>query len=499
MGRNIFDTKHLTSDLKKRSLRSGAITLSSQGIVFVLQLASTMILARILSPQDYGINAMAVSVTGFANMFSNLGLSSATVQRPEINHEQVSTLFWINVAAGALLTVIVASLSPLVAWFYKKPELFWVMLTLSVMFLINGLTVQHSALLNRQMRFYSLAKIRVFSMLAGIVVAIVAAKHGFGYWALVFNCLTISFAGAIGTCIACRWIPGLPRRNVGIGSMVKFGTDLMGFNIINYFSRNLDNVLIGRYYGSGALGLYSKAYQLLMMPITNLRDPMTRVALPALSRLQHDPEQFKKYYLKCIAPLAFVTMPLVVFLFVCSDQLVSLLLGPKWLGASEIFKILAIAAFFQPVASTWGMVLLSTGGSRLYLIIGIANALIFCISFAVGLPWGGTGVATAYAVANYLVLFPNLFYTYQRTSITIKDFVLAVSRPLIASLIMGIACFLLLKILGDINLIISLSGCFVASTLIYLLIFASSGGRRDLCDFLSYGRLIFEKKKLKEK
>jgi len=185
----LFDTKHLNTDLKKRSLKSGAVTLTSQGMMFVIQLASTMILARILTPQDYGMMTMVVSITGLASILSNLGLSTATIQRAEITHEQVSTLFWINTAIGALVTLVVASLSPVVAWFYKTPELVWMMLALSSNFIINGMTVQHSALLNRQMKFYALAKIQVLSTLIGIGSAIVAAKYGLGYWALL---LTVS-------------------------------------------------------------------------------------------------------------------------------------------------------------------------------------------------------------------------------------------------------------------------------------------------------------------
>ena len=359
--------------------------------------------------------AMVVAVTGLAGVLSNLGLSTATIQRADINHEQVSTLFWINAGVGVGVTVVVAGLSPLVAWFYQTPDLVWIMLALSINFFINGLAIQHSALLNRQMRFYSLAKIQVFSTFVGIGTAIVAAKYGFGYWALVLNSLVTSATSVFGTWFASGWVPGRPRFSTDVKSMVKFGSDIVGFNVINYFSRNLDNILIGRYSGSAALGLYSKAYQLLMMPITNLRDPMTRVAMPTLSRLQHDPEQYRDYYKKYISILAFISMPLVVFMFVCSDQLIILLLGSQWAGASELFKILAIAAFLQPVSSTGGVVLLSTGKGRKYLVLGAVNAIIISLSFVVGLPWGPKGVATAYAIVNYVLLYPTLFYVFKGT------------------------------------------------------------------------------------
>lgn len=491
----LFDTKHLQGDLKKRSLKSGAVTLTSQGMMFVIQLASTMILARILTPDDYGMMAMVVSITGLAAILNNLGLSMATVQRAEITHEQVSTLFWINVGVGTLVTLIVASLSPVVAWFYQTPELVWMMLVLSCNFFINGLGVQHSALLSRQMRFLSLAKIQVFSALLGIGTAIVAAKYGFGYWALVLNSVVLSLAGVIGTWLTVRWIPGRPRRDSEVLSMVKFGTDIVGFNIINYFARNLDNILIGRFHGSGGLGLYSKAYQLLMMPISNLRDPMTRVAMPALSRLQNDPGQYRNYYMKFISILAFVSMPLVAFLFVCSDQIIGLLLGSQWLGASAIFRILAIAAFIQPVSTTWGLILLSTGKSRRYFRWGVVNSIIISISFGCGLAWGAKGVASAYTIATYLLLYPTLAYAMAESPVKIYDFFISIAKPVLGSLGMGVGCWYLLNMMNQFSQIIVVAACLVFCGFAYLFfIVLFSFGFNDLKEYFSYSRVIFSKK-----
>lgn len=493
--RKFFDTKHLNLDLKKQSLRSGAVTLISQGLMFFIQLGSTMILARILTPRDYGVMAMVVSITGLAAILSNLGLSTATVQRAEISHEQVSALFWINAGVGTGVALVGAMLSPVVAWFYQTPELFWVMLALSSNFFINGLAIQHSALLSRQMRFYSAAKIQAISTLIGIGVAIVAAQHGFGYWALVLNSIITSVTSVVGTWFASGWIPSLPRRNTDVKSMVKFGYDVVGFNVINYFSRNLDNVLIGRYYGSVALGLYSKAYQLLMMPITNLRDPLNRVAMPSLSRLQNEPEQYRNFYIKFISILAFVSMPGVVFMYVCSDNLISLVLGSQWMGASEIFKILAFAGLIQVTGSTRGVVLLSTGKSRKYLWWGAGNAFITILSFVIGLPWGPKGVATSYAVANYLLLYPSLLYVFKDTPVCVGDFFTAIYKPLVASLAMGSACFLLLRNLNSWPDVAALSVCFVVSLGAYLLaLIVLSGGSKDIREYYSYGRLVFAKK-----
>lgn len=491
---NLFDTSHLKTDLKKRSLRSGAVTLTSQVMQFIIQLGSTMILARILTPDDYGMMAMVVAITGFAGLFLNLGLSTATVQQTEINHAQVSTLFWINAGMGFLLMLIIAGLSPVIAWFYSSPQLAWVVLSLSSIFFINGLVVQQYALLNRQMRFLSLAAIQVGSMLIGVIVAIYFALMDYGYWALVFNNITLTFCSACGAWIAAWWLPSLPRRTAGIGSMVKFGSDIMGFNIVNYFARNLDNILIGRFYGSGPLGFYSKAYQLLMTPIQNLRDPLTRVAMPALSRLQNEPENYRNYYMKFVSILAFISMPLVAFLFVCSDQVINIVLGPQWGEASELFRILALVAFIQPVLSTRGVVLISTGKSRKYLVLGVIGAIITCVSFMVGLPWGAKGVAMGYTVNMYLKIFPFLYLSFRDTPIRVVDFMKAVYRPFFSSLAMGVTIIFLLQVLQNFNDVVLVAVCLPISVLVYLLtIITFSNGKQDIREYFAYGKIIFNK------
>lgn len=490
----LFDTKHLHTDLKKRSLKSGAVTLTSQGMMFVIQLASTMILARILTPQDYGMMAMVVSITGLASILSNLGLSTATIQRAEITHEQVSTLFWINTAIGALVTVVIASLSPVVAWFYQTPELVWMMLALSSNFFINGMTVQHSALLNRQMKFYALAKIQVLSTLIGIVSAVVAAKYGLGYWALVINSVVTSVTSVIGTWFSSGWMPGMPRKSAEVKAMVKFGSDIVGFNVINYFSRNLDNILIGRYYGSGILGYYSKAYQLLMMPITNLRDPLQKVALPALSRLKDDPENYRNYFVKTVSILSFVSMPIVVSMFVFSYEIIVVFLGSQWGSSSDIFRILAFAALIQPASSLRGILLLSTGRSRGYLYLGLVSSLIVCCSFVFGLPWGAEGVALAYSCAVYLMLILTNFWIFKNSPVRVKDFFCGISRPLINSILSGVLVYILFKFIRiDSSLLVLMAGVVLFFSFYLFLYYFICGGRNVLKDYANYFRIVIGK------
>jgi O-antigen/teichoic acid export membrane protein len=313
-GDSLFDTRGLSADLKGRSVRGGAVTLLAQGSRLAIQTISMVVLARLLTPADYGLVGMVTAVTGFAALFSDLGLSMATVQKARIDHHEVSTLFWINVALGLLIALVVSGLAPALAWFYGEPRLTLVTVVSAGLFLLGGLTVQHQALLRRQMRFGALAGIEILSLLLSVAVAIVAAVLHAGYWALVLMALAKAGGGVIGMWVACRWRPGRPTRRAGVGEMLRFGANLTGFHVLNYFARNLDNVLIGKVWGATALGFYSKAYGLLMLPLTQINTPISAAAIPALSRLCGEPARYRSYYLKCISLIALVTMPLAVFL-----------------------------------------------------------------------------------------------------------------------------------------------------------------------------------------
>ena len=269
-----------------------------------------MVLARILTPRDFGLIAMVAAVTRFILVFKDLGLSMATVQKAEINHGQISTLFWINIAISSALMLLTMALAPGVAWFYKEPRLAWVTLALASAFIFGGLTVQHQALLRRQMRFVTLATIDISSMAAGVATGVICGLAGLGYWSLVLMQLVTPITMAAGVWIASGWRPGPPVRRSGVREMLAFGGYLTGFSVVNYFARNLDKILLGRFWGSQSVGIYTKAYFLLLLPLSQVTAPITAVVVPALSRLQNEPKRYRNYYLKAIKLIAYITAPL---------------------------------------------------------------------------------------------------------------------------------------------------------------------------------------------
>ncbi len=489
---DFFNTEYLMADLKGRSVRGGAVTIAAQGVMFFIHMGSTMVLARLLTPQDFGLIAMVTAVTGFVVMFKDMGLSMATVQKAEINHGQISTLFWINVVLSLGIMLVTAALAPAIAWFYGEPRLTWITLALAGAFVFGGLTVQHQALLRRSMRFGTLALIRIIGMLVGIVAAIIAAWYGAGYWALVIMQLSGAIAGAIAVWVVCGWRPGLPVRRSGVREMLAFGGNLTGFNIINYFARNLDNILIGWRWGSGPLGLYSKAYDLLTLPLRQVSGPLSVVAVPALSRLQEEPRRFRSYYRKGLTLTTMISMPIVVFSFVVADKAILIVLGEQWTGAIQIFRVLGIAAFVGTTAGPGlGWVYVALGNVRRQFLVSIVATGSLVIGFVIGQRWGPIGIAAAFSIHALVWRIPGAIICFWRTFLKLNDYLGAIWRPVVASIMAGVCLFLIDSyFLTNMNLLVRFLSNFIEYSACYFLCWMLlPGGKRIVFDAL---RLVNE-------
>ncbi len=477
--------------MKARSIRGGASLLAGQAGSLVLRIGSTAILARLLLPEQFGLVGMVTAITGFAQIFKDLGLSDATIQQQDLNHEKVSALFWINALVGLLTTVVVACISPIIAWFYKDPRLMDISIALSACFLFGGLCAQHQALLNRQMRFGHLALINLVSVLLGSVAGIFLAWAGFGYWSLVWKEVLTSFFAAAGTWILCGWMPGFPRFRVGIRSMIHFGRDVTGSNAINYFSGSVDKILIGRIHGASSLGLYERATQLMHLPMQQIRFPLTRVAFTALSALQNDPDKYRDYYRKLNELLSFIYMPMVVYLGIFSENIIRLILGEKWTGAAMIFRILAIASFIGPVSSVCDVVLVTCGLTKRYLVWGILNSVFMIFSFALGIHWGAVGVATSYTIGRYILFVPSLWYRFKGTPVSMAGFFQSILLPSVASLLMGLGLILIFQYVTIRNPIAQISISMMIAAILYLGVWWNlPDGRKKVLEYSSYTKLL---------
>jgi O-antigen/teichoic acid export membrane protein len=434
---HIFETTHVMEDLKGKSVRAGFYTMGATVAAQILQVGSVVILARLLLPEHFGLVSMVTALTVFAERLKHLGLSTATIQQKEITHEQVSTLFWINTGAGILIAIVISVLSQGIASFYKEPSLVRVAQALSLSFVLGGLNVQHEALLRRQMRFKDLAVIQIIGQLLSIGLAIELALDGFTYWALVWKEVTRTAVGLIGVWIACRWWPGLPAPWAEIHSLLRIGRDIASIDTIFFACRSLDQMLLGKFVGAHALGLYRQAFQLMASPMNQLAYPVESVALPSLSALQDQPLRYQRYYKKVLSLLSFVTIPLITYMAIFSEDIIKLALGEKWLEAAWIFRILAIGALIEPLFNTCGMVMITQRKTKRFFWWAVMYGASLILAFVIGIHWGAIGVAVGYTAAHYALMIPSLWIGFRDTPLSIKLFFQTVSMPAAFSLIMA--------------------------------------------------------------
>jgi len=439
-------------DLKDRTLRGGFAKVCAQAASFVLRIGSLMVLARLLDPKDFGLVSMVTVFTGVFSLFRDAGLSTVTVQRPTMSHEQLSTLFWVNMLVGGILAILTAAVAPVLVVFYHEPRLLQVTLWLAVGFLLNAAGVQHSALLQRNMRFGALAMVETLALVASIVVGIGMASAGFGYWALVAMALMVPGASMIGFWVATGWIPGSPRRGIGIRSMVRFGGAVTLNNLIVYAGYNTDKILLGRIWGAEALGIYGRAYQLVNIPTENLNSAVGSVAISALSRLQEERERFKSYFLKGYSLTLVLTIPLTIFCALFADDIIFILLGPKWTGAATIFRLLAptIVAFALINPLYW--LLVSSGHVGRSLKMAFVIAPLVTVAYVAGLPFGPKGVAFGYSAMMTLLTAPLIVWATNGLVVSWRDILKAMRPPFLSAAVATAVGVAAAPLLGKIHL-----------------------------------------------
>lgn len=439
-----FDTQNLRADLGRRALRGGAVTVLAQGGGFVLTTISTVVLARLLTPQDFGLVAMIAPLLTFMGFFRDLGLSTATVQQAEINHAQVSTLFWVNVALSAGLMLLAFALSPLVGIFYRRPEVVWLTVAYGVNCFLTGLSIQHTALLRRQMSFGTLASVNLASGAIGIVVGILAAARGFGFWALAMMSLSTSLASLIAVWWFCSWRPGRPMRGSGVRPMLWFGGFLTGGNLAYFLASNLYTLAIGRWLGAVPLGNYNRANQLYLVSLQQLSVPVSAVAVPALSRLQGEPDRYRAAFLQAVQALALGTVPLACTLIAGGDAVALLLLGEKWGEAAKLVRILAVAGLLMPVAGALSWLLITQGRAKTLMHWSLASVFIALATVVIGLHWGVVGVAVGMAANSTVAFLIFTFIACSQGPVKMQDVLRAIRVPLLSGAA-GLAAALLLR------------------------------------------------------
>jgi O-antigen/teichoic acid export membrane protein len=486
-----FQVDHLKVGLRRRSLQGAATTLTAEAIKFVLNFGSIAVLGRIIAPDQFGIFAMVTGTLAFVSFIKDFGLSTAVQQRAEVNHQQLSTLFWLNVALAIALAGLVAAAAPGLAWFYGQPDVLWVCVAWSAVPLLDGLGMQHQSLMARQMQFGALAALELLALALSIAVGIAAAWRGANVWALLLMQVTRSAVYLAGVWILCGWRPSAPRRGTGVRPMIMFGGSLTASSLLDYVWRDFDKIVIGKVAGVGPLGLFSNAQRLMSLPMQQIMSPLGRVALPALSRVADAPDRYREAYIHAVSLLMRVMMPIIAISFFWADRLVPLALGDQWNDAVPFFQLLAIAAIPRTLSSVAGWLFVTRGEAGRQLKFRLATLWVSPALFIAGAIIGGAmGVAWACAISAWVLMPPWLFWAERSSGIGLRNMFMPAARPVIAAV--GASAFVRFAIpMGD-YLAIGL----IATPVLYLaLLCVAAGGLRPIREFEEHLGIILSKKK----
>ncbi|NNE08121.1 MAG: lipopolysaccharide biosynthesis protein [Gemmatimonadetes bacterium] len=478
-----FRTLDLQDDLIGRSVRGGTVALGAQGTRVLLTVVSTIVLARILAPHDFGMVAMVTATTGFLGILRDLGLATATVQSEEIDQGQVSTLFWVNVITGALLAVAVILVSPAIAAFFREPRLVAIGIALGVLGLVESFGTQHEGLLRRRMRFGALSFAEVGSLAVGVVTGIVLALRGHGYWALVAMRFGTELTRISLLWILCDWRPDRTIHFGRVRSLLAFGGYLTLSQFVRYTARHVDRLLVGRAFGAEILGFYGRARGWLYAPAHLISGPVSRVAVPVLSRLRSEPERFRAWFGKGQEILASIALPLAAFLFADTRSVVLLILGDQWLPAIPIFRLLAPVAFAAVVHAGFQWCYISLGRADRQFRWSVFEMIVTITAFVVGMRWGVNGIAAAWSSVAILLAVPGALYCFHGSPIRTMDLVKSFFAPVTGSIAAAAAVRVFLAMRTIDNTILAVAVHAALFLFVYLLIWIGLPGGRERAKF----------------
>lgn len=443
------------------------------------QLLGLLILSRLLPPDAFGLVAMGAVVTNFANLVRDLGTAAAVIQRKELSHETTATAFWISVVAGCAIGVLVVASSPLLAAFFRRSELVPLLLVLAMSFPLSGLGSVHQALLERDSRFPEVARIEVLSGAVGLTLAIIAALAGAGPYSLAFQAVSVAAMSTLQLWHASRWRPrGWYWRRAEVKEIWGFSGGLIGFNVVNYFSRNADTMIIGRVLDAATLGAYSLAYRLMLFPVQNMTHVATRALYPIFSRNQHNPQEVGRMYVKTLGAISTIAAPLMAGIFSLREQLVDVFLGEQWGLVAELLFWLAPVGFIQSLVSTTGTIFMSVNRTDLLLKLGLLGAILQVTGFVLGVQWGVEGVVKSYLIANAINAVPALYFA----SRTVGVGCAIITRELYPQVVSAILLIVAINVFQSYHFFPSVA------TIVQLMIFAGFGVGVYFISMLLIGR-----------
>ncbi len=413
-------------------------------LITMTQMIRLVVLGRILMPETFGLMAMILVVTGFAELLGQMGLSEAIIQRPDPTQMELSSLYWLNIALGGLLYVTLLLAIPLIAALYATPELEQLLPWVALAFLIAPWGVQFKALLQKRLHFKPLAIIESLAAIIGMLLAIVLAWQDYGVWSLVWGQLAQSTVMAL-LLVLVGWqrkmLPGFYFSYMAVKPYLSFGLYLLGSNMLNYFNARIDQLVVGALLGSQALGYYSMAFNLVLQPVSRINPVLNQVAFPVLAKVRSDKMRLKRGYFRMLDLLTSINAPILMGVAVVTPLLIPLVLGDQWLSIVPLIQVLALFSLIRSTGNAGGSLILACGRADLAF---CWNLILFaCIPLAIvaggkmsglqGVAWTLLGLQIFFLFAWYHIVVKRLLGD------CFSGFIGSMSTPVIFSVAMAAA------------------------------------------------------------
>lgn len=436
----------------------------NQGGNQILSLIVTFILARLITPEEFGTIGMIAVFTGFAGIFVDFGFSTALIQKLEITQKDINTVYFINLVFGFLLTILFFFLAPFIAEFYEKPILTILTRSLSPIFIITAISGINRALTTKILNFKISTIISLVSLIISSLTSIIMAFNGYGVWSILIKMLVDQLVMTILYLIFCPFSQKPIFNKKSFNSLFKVGSYMAGDTAINYWSRNADNLLIGKLLGDGSLGIYTKAYAVMLLPIKNISRVIGRVMFPSFSKLQNDIDQIRIIYLKATKLIAFVTFPMMAGLALLAEPFVLVAFGKNWTEMIPIVSMLSLVGAIQSILTLNGTIYNSLGKAYIAFRISIIMSIMNIIGFIVGIKLGDLrGLVFSYVIVGFITSIPNFYIAGKQIGVSIFGIFKNLSNSFICTIIMAL-CILLLKPILETATLLPIFNLLILST-----------------------------------
>ena len=488
---NPFDARQIRKSVQRRAVHSAAALALGRPLLILVNLGGAMILARLLAPHEYGLFGMVIVAVRMAEVFREMGLGTVAIQREALSSDQQAGLFWTNTLFALVIGGVLALSAPLIVKFYGEPALTGLTYGVAAQFVLNGLSTQHLALVRRQLNFRGLVIVQFWAAALAVVAAVIAARSGAGPYALVMRSITEAIVNAIGLRMISSWSPGRPRGFSKIVEELKFGLNITFTNLTAFLSRQADNLIVGRFFGAEALGVYQKSYELMMMPLQHVARPASGIGVAALSRLATEPEKYRRAYFRMVEKILLVSVPFAALLMGASDVVVGVLLGSQWDAVVPLARVLGFVSLLQPITTTVTWLLTTQNQPHVLLRASLLNAGLDLTGFAIGAFWGPFGIAVSYALGQLIKIPVSVSYQLRRSHVSAADLFRTIGFFCGLGLLTAVAVYGVSRLVAEHHLVWRLLACGVSAVLLYYgLLYLFERGRRAITDVFTSAALL---------